>query len=91
MRHRHDVQFGRSDWYIICQMRPESLEIRVDEEIDDATWLPLEELRRTTRHPMLQHALHIVTIPEAGFVGAPVGSPVPGKSAATLYSSQRPG
>lgn len=87
MRHRHDVQFGRSDWYIICQMQPESLEIRVDDEIDDAAWLSLEELRRTTRHPMLRQALLLAGRPEAGFVGAPVSSPVQGKSSAMLYSS----
>lgn len=87
IRHRHNVQFGRSDLYIICQMQAESLEITVDEEIEEAAWLPLDELRTSTRHPMLQQALDLAARPETGLVGRRIASPIKGDPTAVLYTS----
>jgi ADP-ribose pyrophosphatase YjhB (NUDIX family) len=85
-RNQHNVQFGRSDIYVIAEMEAQTEAIRVDSEIEEARWMPLEEFRGATSHPMLQRALAQVTTPSAGFKGTVMKSTIPGRAPFTLYS-----
>lgn len=95
-RHQHNVQFGRSDIYIICQLRAESSDIRVDPEIDEAMWMDIAEFRAQTRHPMLLKISEILLLTRkkehdgrmtmTGFVGETMPSSIRGKEPFTLYS-----
>jgi hypothetical protein len=43
-RHQHNTVFGRSDIYVVCEMRPLSIEIQADPtEISECQWMPLEQ------------------------------------------------
>ena len=43
-RHQHGYRFGKSDFYFVCRLSPESNEITHDpEEIAEARWMPVEE------------------------------------------------
>lgn len=62
MRHQHNVQFGRSDLYFITRLEAESSDIKVDAfELQEARWMNVAELRATSDHKMLQHALAALT------------------------------
>ena len=42
-RHSHNIQFGRSDVYIICKLKPTAktsdlAKVKIDNEIADAKW-----------------------------------------------------
>lgn len=42
-RHSHNIQFGRSDVYIICKLKPAAktsdlAKVKIDNEIADAKW-----------------------------------------------------
>ena len=54
IRHEHDVQFGKSDLYFICGMKPLSREITIDSEIENAKWIDVSEFTKSNQHPMLQ-------------------------------------
>ena len=44
IRHRHQFRFGRSDFYIVCRLRPLTNELRRDpREIEECRWMPVEE------------------------------------------------
>ena len=44
IRHRHQFRFGRSDFYIVCRLRPLTSELRRDpREIEECRWMPVEE------------------------------------------------
>ena len=44
LRHHHKGQFGTSNLYVVCRLRPLDLEISVDdEEIGDAMWVDIAE------------------------------------------------
>lgn len=43
-RHLHHLNFGKSNLYFICRMRPLTHDITIDEsEIEEAFWMPAEE------------------------------------------------
>ena len=44
IRHRHQFRFGRSDFYIVCRLRPLTSELRADpREIEECLWMPVDE------------------------------------------------
>jgi 8-oxo-dGTP diphosphatase len=44
LRHHHKGQFGTSNLYVVCRLRPLDFEITVDdEEIGDAMWVDIED------------------------------------------------
>ncbi len=44
IRHRHQFRFGRSDFYIVCRLRPLTSELRADpREIEECRWMPVDE------------------------------------------------
>lgn len=44
IRHRHRFRFGRSDFYVVCRLRPLSSELRRDpREIEECRWMPVTE------------------------------------------------
>ena len=44
IRHRHQFRFGRSDFYIVCRLRPLTSELQRDpREIEECRWMPLDE------------------------------------------------
>lgn len=88
VRHSHEVQFGRSDVYIICMLRthrPSGEDIiKVDPEIDDAVWMPFDEFKQINRHSMIQKVLEKVHLPNA-LVEHTMESVVPGRKPFKLY------
>ena len=43
-RHIHHLNFGKSNFYFICRMKPLSFDITIDEnEIEEAFWMPVQE------------------------------------------------
>jgi ADP-ribose pyrophosphatase YjhB (NUDIX family) len=59
-RHSHNIQFGRGDLYFICRLEPETYDVKVDEEIEDAKWMTLKEFRESNKHEMLSQVLDLV-------------------------------
>eukprot|EP00123_Amoebidium_parasiticum_P022135 comp8072_c0_seq2/m.3564 comp8072_c0_seq2/g.3564 ORF comp8072_c0_seq2/g.3564 comp8072_c0_seq2/m.3564 type:complete len:193 (-) comp8072_c0_seq2:787-1365(-) len=61
---RHCTNFtayGRSDIYVVCQMKPLTEDIHMDQvEIKDCKWIPLEEYARTARHHMNKYISNMV-------------------------------
>lgn len=86
-RHQHDVQFGRSDLYVVCQLRADSHALTVDAEIEAATWMPLADFAATVTHPMLAKVVALVQSGSAGMTGERMESVVSGKQPYTLYSA----
>ena len=44
IRHRHQFRFGRSDFYIVCRLRPLSSALQRDpREIEECRWMPVAE------------------------------------------------
>ena len=44
IRHRHQFRFGRSDFYIVCRLRPLTSALRRDpREIEECRWMPVDE------------------------------------------------
>ena len=44
LRHRHQFRFGRSDFYVVCRLRPLSSALRRDpREIEECRWMPVAE------------------------------------------------
>ena len=43
-RHIHHLNFGKSNFYFICRLKPLTFEITIDErEIEEALWMPAQE------------------------------------------------
>lgn len=80
VRHQHNVQFGQSDIYVICRMNALSTDIIVDQEIDDAKWMALEEFQRDTTHPMLEVVVHMLLHRQEGLQESTMKSTVPGRT-----------
>ncbi|KAL7515928.1 hypothetical protein ACHAWX_000996 [Stephanocyclus meneghinianus] len=74
VRHTHGLQFGRSDLYFVCRLKPiidENGEVAQpvpqEGEIEAAAWIPLDEYRTMVNsaddkvgHPMMRHIMKIV-------------------------------
>ena len=43
VRHSHNEQFGRSNLYVACVLHALSRDITLDDEIEDARWMPVQE------------------------------------------------
>ncbi len=67
-RHTHGYQFGKSDFYFVCRLKPLSEEITIDpREIHEALWMDVEEfLNREDTH------IFNKTIVRAALEGAPL-------------------
>jgi ADP-ribose pyrophosphatase YjhB (NUDIX family) len=59
-RHSHNVQFGRGDMYFICRLRALSHDIVVEDEIDDAKWMDINEFKLQTKHELLSQVIHLI-------------------------------
>jgi len=58
--HRHGLQWGQSDLYVVCRLEPESRTLNIDpEEVSDCRWIPVEEFLRTEDHPLILHVLRV--------------------------------
>ena len=58
VRHSHKVQRDWSDLYFIVRLRAQqSKDIVVDNEIDDATWMPLPTFLEQNKHSMMEELL----------------------------------
>lgn len=45
LRHMHQFQFGGSDIYIVCHLKPESSDLtKCPNEIEQVAWMPMDEL-----------------------------------------------
>ena len=73
VRHRHQFRFGRSDFYIVCRLRPLTSALQRDpREIEECRWMPVDEYltspfvglfnRTVVRHALQGPALAPLTI-----------------------------
>jgi len=98
MRHTHGLQFGRSDLYFVCRLRPK--EERDEEgnliipepvaevsEIAAVKWLPIEEYRAMVNehHPMMRHILKLYDDSSSHIQKSVVKSVVPGRKPSSVY------
>jgi hypothetical protein len=54
------MQFGRSDAYFVCRLKPLTTEIILDDELEAAVWMPIKEFRKVNKHPMLDKVAQLV-------------------------------
>lgn len=60
-RSQHKCQFDVTNLYFVALMTPETKEIKIQEdEIQDAKWLTIEELKKDTYSPMLAEVIPYV-------------------------------
>ena len=98
VRHSHNIQFGRSDIYVICKMAladstgaaagagGKGMEIKIDgNEIEEAQWITLRDYRAHTAHPMLQTVADMLLAGSAGLTEKTMPSPVKGRREFKLY------
>lgn len=98
VRHSHNIQFGRSDVYVICKMSlgrnkgnnqsdsiEKQMEITVDQEIDSAKWVPLSEFKALNKHPMLACVADILLADAPGLIETEMPSPVKNRGPFKLY------
>lgn len=85
VRHSHKTAFDRSDVYTICRLKPLSTDIKVDDEIADAKWMPLEEYRSTVKQPMLRIAIDLARTGNKGLKETTIASIIPGRLPYKLY------
>lgn len=87
VRHSHNIQFGRSDLYVICRLTldQKDLAIKVDSEIEDAAWVTLKDFRADTLHPMLQTVADMLIAQKTGYKESTMPSLVPGRKTFKLY------
>lgn len=96
VRHSHNIQFGRSDVYIICKLSlglqemsekemEKHMEIVVDQEIENAKWMPLTEFKAVNKHPMLACVADILLAGNPGLVESEMPSPVKNRGPFKLY------
>jgi ADP-ribose pyrophosphatase YjhB (NUDIX family) len=98
VRHSHNIQFGRSDVYVICKMSlgrkkvhdqsdsiEKQMEITVDQEIDNAKWVPLSEFKALNKHPMLACVADILLADAPGLIETEMPSPVKNRGPFKLY------
>ena len=85
IRHQHDILFGCSDLYIICRMKPLSYQIKVDDEIEDAKWMALQEFKDINQHPMLKTTIDLLSTDYMGFQESTMPTTRVGKKPFKLY------
>ena len=100
VRHSHNIQFGRSDVYVICKLslglgsnqadyseeqKEEQMQIIVDQEIENAKWMPLTEFKAVNKHPMLACVASVLTLDLPGLVESEMPSPVKNRGPFRLY------
>jgi ADP-ribose pyrophosphatase YjhB (NUDIX family) len=87
-RNQRDVQFGRNDIYVICRMYLENESkaiIEIDEEIDDAMWMPLLEFKEQNRNHMLDKVVELLIARHPGMQETEIPSTVPWRQDYKLY------
>lgn len=56
--HRHGLQFGKSDLYYVCLLKPKSLHLDFcPVEVSAARWMSIDEFLETQDHPLITHVL----------------------------------
>jgi ADP-ribose pyrophosphatase YjhB (NUDIX family) len=89
LRHSHNVQFGNSDIYLLCQLEYQGDnapdEIVIDSEIEDATWMSLDQFDAQNEHPMLRQVVASLRGGFAGLKEAEFPSQIPGKEPFKMY------
>ena len=86
LRHSHNIQYGMSDIYVICQLKPLTTEINIDEdEIAEAKWMNLDEFKQSTTSPMFLKIISMLENKNNGLIEETVPSIVPGRKPYKLY------
>jgi ADP-ribose pyrophosphatase YjhB (NUDIX family) len=86
VRHSHNIQFGRSDVYVICKMAlAGSTDIIVDQEIENAKWMPLKEFKDINKHPMLACVADLLIADCGGLIESTMPSPIKNRADFKLY------
>ena len=85
-RHVHNQQFGRGDVYVICRLNALTHDIKLDDEIDDAKWMPILEYKSQNTHPMLNEVVEILLAKKDGFREKEFPSWVPNRAPFKMYT-----
>mmetsp|Transcript_25307 Transcript_25307/g.24212 ORF Transcript_25307/g.24212 Transcript_25307/m.24212 type:complete len:296 (-) Transcript_25307:64-951(-) len=87
VRHSHNIQFGRSDIYVICKMAlaSSSTDIIVDQEIENARWMPIKDFKDVNKHPMLACVADLLIADCGGLTETTMPSPVKNRADFKLY------
>ena len=59
-RHSHNILFGRGDLYFICKLEALTHEITVDDEVEDARWMDIAELRAQNKNPLTEEIIGLI-------------------------------
>ncbi len=90
-RHSHNIQFGRSDIYVVCMMnlKDANLSLKLDgDEILEAKWMSLDELETVNKAPLMKVVIDILRggdNKQPGLVETTLASIVPGRKPFKLY------
>lgn len=84
-RHSHKVQFDRSDIYIICQLKPITTDIIVDDEIETAQWMDFNEFKANTTHKMLLSIFNLIERNHSGLKEYEQPSTIVGRKPYKIY------
>jgi ADP-ribose pyrophosphatase YjhB (NUDIX family) len=91
-RNQHDVQFGRGDIYAVCRLDLEAgstagpeTKISIDDEIDDAQWMPLSTFEAQNKNRMLDYVVALLQEGHPGLRETLIESTVPHRKAYKLY------
>lgn len=97
LRHTHNMQFGRSDMYIIARLKPKPNQkppVAQEGEIAACEWIPFEEYRRMVQpdgespHPMMAEILQVVAH-DNDVIRKIIPSIVPGRKPSPIYIPQK--
>jgi len=86
VRHSLNNMWSRGDVYVICRLKALSKDIVVDEEIEDARWMPVKEFEAQATHPMMLFVCKLLNKHATGFTENTMKSVLPGRPTFKLYA-----
>jgi ADP-ribose pyrophosphatase YjhB (NUDIX family) len=86
-RHQLNWQFGRGDLYFVCKLAALSSAIKIDDEIEDAMWMEIEEFASETQYSLLKPvATFLLNKTEtSGLCESSMSSTIPGRDPYKFY------
>lgn len=97
LRHTHNLQFGRSDLYVIARLKPKPNQTKLvaqEGEIAACAWVPVEEYTAMVQpngespHPMMKEIMDVVAA-DNDVIRKIVPSIVPGRRPNPIYIPQK--
>ncbi len=88
LRHTHNIQRDRSDIYIMVKMSLHDVPdiVTCSQEINDAAFLPLDDFRKSSTHPLMQEVLNKLEITGDGLTEKILPSVIKGRNPFKMYT-----